>query len=221
MQTPFSKLKINIALADDHRLVRQAFRKLLSSEQEFNFTFEAEDGVDLIEKLSENRPDILLLDIKMPKLNGIEVLKYAFENFPDVKILILSAFVDEVYVGESLHYGVYGYLTKSMDVEEIIKAIKTAYSNDVYITNLLSSQLYKNYLVTLKKKREDILPKFSIEEIKIVELLKAEKTTSEISEIMNLSKRTIELKRDKMREKSNSKTVGGLLLYAMKRGFIE
>lgn len=211
---------ISVAIADDHKAVRQAFMAALSSDI-ITFIFEADNGFDLIDKLSIKKPDVLLLDIKMPGLNGIDALKIIHEKFAEVKVLVFSAFTDQVYVSQCLQYGIYGFFSKTSEVAEIVKAIEMAHNNEVYLTNLIGTQLYRNYIVSFHKRKMDALPNFTNEEIKLIELMKAEKTTEEISEIMNLSKRSVELKRDKMREKSNTKTIGGLLLYAVKRGFIE
>ncbi|AEV97239.1 hypothetical protein A4D02_17260 [Niastella koreensis] len=214
-------LNISLAIADDHRAVRQAFRNAFSRFGFLSVAFEAENGKDLIAELSRQQPDVVLLDIKMPEVNGIEALKIIHEKFPTVKILILTAYFDEVYVAECLQYGINGYLTKNMDILDIVNAIKMAFNNEVYLTNLLMDSHLKSYIVKHKKNMNTVLPEFTCEELKILELMKLEKTTDEISHIMHLSKRSIELKRDKMKEKANVKTIGGLLLYCLKRGFIE
>jgi DNA-binding NarL/FixJ family response regulator len=212
---------IQIGIADDHKSMCQALKCALSRENSISVVLEAENGDDLIRKLSYCNPDILLLDIKMPQRNGIDALKIIYDSYPEIKVLILSAFIDEIYVAQCLQYGIYGYLTKSMDIGEIVKAIHLASRNEMFLTNLLSNGLAKKYLISNHKKTEKSLPDFSNDEIRILSLLTEEKTTEEISEIMNFSKRSIEQKRDKMKEKANVKTIGGLLLYALKRGIID
>jgi DNA-binding NarL/FixJ family response regulator len=211
---------IQIAIADDHTAIRQSLVSILSLQPSFLFILEAENGEDLLNKLYGHQPDVLLLDIKMPGMSGIQVLKIIQSQYPNIRVLILSAFFDEVCVAQCLEYGINGYLTKSMEIDEIIKAIKLAYNNEVYLNNLLSNTFLKKYLVK-HKKSNNILPCFSDEEIRILNLLKDEKTTEEISACMHVSKRTIETKRDKMREKVHAKTTGGLLLYAFKTGVID
>jgi len=213
--------RISIGIAGDHKAVRQAFKFYLSQHEDLHFILEAETGNELINKLSGNKPEILLLDIKMSGQNGLEVLKIISEMYPEIKVLIMSAFTDEIYVAQCLHYGIYGYLTKSVDIKEVVKAIYKVHNNEVYLTSVLSEQLLKQYLIANQKKTGNGLPVFGLDEIRILNLLKEERTTEEISSIMNLSKRSIEMKRDKMREKANAKTVGGLILYALKRGIIE
>ncbi|HTE12467.1 MAG TPA: response regulator transcription factor [Chitinophagaceae bacterium] len=211
---------IRLVIADDHTAVRQSFISILSLQPSFTFIFEAENGHELLNKVSVQQPDVILLDIKMPGINGIEALKTIHNQYPDIKVLVLSAFFDELYVARCLEYGINGYLTKSMDMEDIIKAIHLAYNNEVYVNNLLNNALLKKYLAKYKKS-EKLLPVFSNEELQLLNLLKHEKTTEEISVLMSLSKRSIEIKRDKMREKAFVKTIGGLLLYAFKTGLID
>jgi len=161
-----------------------------------------------------------LLDIKMPGMDGIETLKIVREKYPLIRILVLSAFYDEVYVTQCLEYGINGYLTKDLDIYEIGTAIKVASANEVYMTNLLSHSFLKSYAISYKKNVRQFLPQFSLEEIRILELMQAEVHIDEISGIMCQSRRSIELKRDKMKEKANTKTIGGLLLYAVRRKLI-
>lgn len=211
---------IRIALADDHQGVRQAYKEALEKHGDIEVVAEASTGTDFIERLLSAKVDVALLDVKMPGLNGIEVLKVMYSKYPAVKVLMLSAFFDEVYVGSCLEYGVNGYLTKNMEIPEIVHAIRAAYRNEVFLTNLLNDAQMKAYALRFNKSAGTLLPAFNPEELRILEMLREEKTTEEISSIMCMSKRSVELKRDRMREKANAKTIGGLLLYAMKRGLI-
>lgn len=213
--------EINLAIVDDHRAVRQALSKIISSYDNLNVVFEAEDGLSLIKSLTCNKVDVVLLDIKMKGMNGIEALKIIKSKHSDVRVLMLSAFFDEIYVAQCLEYGINGFLTKSMEISEIIQAIKTAFLNEVYFTNLLSVPLFRRYICDLNKSNSIFLPEFTKEEIKIIECLRHEMTTEEISKEMFLSKRSIEIKREKLKEKANVKTIGGLLLYCCKRGLID
>jgi DNA-binding NarL/FixJ family response regulator len=211
---------IQVALVDDHKLFRKALRQLLSTDSSISILFEAEDGIELMTSLKSYFPDVILLDIQMPRCNGLEALKMLHEKYPEHKVIMLSQFLDEVYVAKCLEYGIYGYLTKTMDTADVIEAIKKSCRNEMYMTNLIGNQLIRNYLLSFKRKVDGILPEFTLEEIRILSLIREERSTEEISDIMNLSKRSIELKREKMKTKANAKTVGGLLVYALKRGLL-
>jgi DNA-binding NarL/FixJ family response regulator len=212
---------IKVAIADDHKLVREAITLGLANEPYISIVLETEGALELIDNIPKYNPEIVLLDIKMPGMNGIEALKIISVKYPDVKVIVISAFLDEVYVAQCLEFGIYGFLAKSTGVAEIAKAINEASQNKIYLNNLIENRVIKRYLMSFNKKTQNLLPDFSAEELKILNLMKEEKTTEEISILMNLSKRSIELKRDKMRDKTNSKTVAGLLLYAFKRGILE
>jgi DNA-binding NarL/FixJ family response regulator len=212
---------IKVAIADDHKLVRQAITFGLTEDAHISIVLETENATELIDSIPKYNPEIVLLDIKMPGMNGIEALKIISDKYPEIKVIMLSAFLDEVYIAQCLEFGIYGYLSKTMSVSEIAKAINEASENRVYLNNLIENRMVKRYLMSFNKQTQNLLPDFSTEEMKILNFLKEEKTTEEISILMNLSKRSIELKRDKMRGKANSKTVGGLLLYALKRGILE
>ena len=187
MNTSRSNEVISIAIADDHKAVRQAFKYFLSLDESLHFVFEAENGNELINQLGYHKPDILLLDIKMPDRDGLDALKFIYNNYPEIKVLMLSAFTDDVYVEQCLQFGIRGYLTKTMDIQEIAGAIKKVFKNEVYLNNLMSSQLYAKYLSSFRKDSIPSLPQFTEEEIKILNYLKDEKTTEYISQIMNLS----------------------------------
>jgi len=212
---------IKVAIADDHKLVRQAIIFGLTENACISIVLETDNATELIDNIPKYNPDIVLLDIKMPGMNGIEALKIISDKYPQVKVIMLSAFLDEVYIAQCLEFGIYGYLSKTMGISEIAKAIKEASENRVYLNNLIENRMVKRYLMSFNKQTQNLLPDFSTEELKILNFLKEEKTTEEISILMNQSKRSIELKRDRMRGKANSKTIGGLLIYALKRGILE
>jgi DNA-binding NarL/FixJ family response regulator len=212
---------IKVAIADDHKLVRQAIIFGLTEEACISIVLETDNATELIDNIPKYNPDIVLLDIKMPGMNGIEALRIISDKYPQIKVIMLSAFLDEVYIAQCLEFGIYGYLSKTMGISEIAKAIKEASENRVYLNNLIENRMVKRYLMSFNKQTQSLLPDFSTEELKILNFLKEEKTTEEISILMNQSKRSIELKRDRMRGKANSKTIGGLLIYALKRGILE
>jgi DNA-binding NarL/FixJ family response regulator len=176
---------IRIGIVDDHTAFRQALTAILAQESSLSIVLEAENGEELIRKLESQELDVLILDIKMPILNGVETLAIIYEVHPEIKVLVLSAFMDEVFIAQCLKYSIYGYLSKAMDIREIIKAITQAYNNEIYLTNLIGNQLIKKYLISFHRETNDLLPDFSNEDIRILNLLKEEKTTGEISEISN------------------------------------
>jgi DNA-binding NarL/FixJ family response regulator len=212
---------IDLAIVDDHRALRQAFKIALNNYDFINVLFEAKDGTDLISKLSHFTPDVILLDNKMPNMDGLTALRIVHNKFPNIGIIMFSAYIDEIYVGECLQFGINAFLSKDSDISEIIRAIRLASNNEVYFSNLLSNARIKAYLNKHSKRISPLLPDFSKEELGIMELMLHEKGTSEIANTMHMSRRSIELKRNKMKEKANVASNMGLLLYCLKRGLID
>ncbi|MFT3947481.1 MAG: response regulator transcription factor [Agriterribacter sp.] len=216
-----SKL-ITLAIADDHTLFCQCLANTLqSTDKNLSIIFEAENGSLLLEKLSRRQPDVLLLDMKMPELNGINALKTIYEKYPAVRVLVLSAFLDETYVAQCLELGINGYLTKHMGIEEIIKAIYTAHNNDIYISNIINNALLKSYFSRYNKNTHTLLPQFSDKEIFILNQLKLGKSLDEISKRLFLSRRSVELKINIMKEKTGTKTTISLIFHAHQRNLLD
>lgn len=216
-----SKL-ITLAIADDHTLFRQCLVNTLQlADKNLSIIFEAENGSILLEKLSRHQPDVLLLDMKMPELNGINALKTIYEKYPTVRVLVLSAFLDEIYVAQCLEFGINGYLTKHMGIEEIIKAIYTAHNNEIFISNIINNALLKNYFSKYNKNAETLLPQFSNQEILILNQLKLGKSLDEISKGLFLSRRSVELKINRMKEKAGTRTTISLVFHAHQRNLLD
>lgn len=196
-------------------------KETMSSIGLFNVVCSVEDGRSLVTALATTNIDVVLLDIKMPYMSGIEVLSHIYEKYPNVKVIILSCFEDDIYIGECLQYGINAYLTKNCELSELIKAVKLAEANEVYFSRHMMNGCAKKYIAGHRKRVSDMLPNFSLEEIKIVQLLKNEYTTDEIASSMGLSRRSIEIKIDKIKERTNIKSKIGIALYFIKRGLIE
>src|ERR1700744_626777 len=137
------KQLIRIGVVDDHTLFRKSFIQALSGVAHFSVILDSADGNELLDKLPLNLPDVLLLDVRMPKPDGFECLTILNEKFPSVRVLILSAFLDEVYVTKAIEFGVLGYLSKSMDMQQLEQAIEYAYANKVYTNNLLTNSFLR------------------------------------------------------------------------------
>src|ERR1700690_575285 len=137
---------IKVAIADDHKLVRQAIIFGLTENTCISIVLETDNATELIDNIPKYDPDIVLLDIKMPGMNGIEALRIISDKYPQIKVIMISAFLDEVYIAQCLEFGIYGYLSKTMGISEIAKAIKEASENRVYLNNLIENRMVKRYL---------------------------------------------------------------------------
>lgn len=216
--------QIKIAIADDHKIFRDGIKMALSDKENLKILWEAEDGKDMLHKISIKMPDVLLMDIRMPEIDGINAIQILRKEYETVKIIVLTMYDDQQMITKMMEMGANAYLTKTTDPEEIYQAILTCMNEDYYFNDLVNAAVMGK-LMQKKSVRQiygDNLPvTFSEKEIKILQLLSEDKTTEEISKVIFLSPRTIETIRQNMKSKVNAKTIGGLIMYAMRNKLIE
>lgn len=217
-----SESHIKFAIADDHKIFRDGIKMALNGKPHLKLVWEAEDGKEMLHKLAIKRPDILLLDIRMPELDGINALELIRKEHDDLKIIVLSMYDDQQMVSKMMEMGANAYLTKTTDPNEIYEAILTCMNEDFYFNELVNQAvlLKLNYKKTVKQHYPNAI-KFSEKEIQILKLLAEDKTTEEISKEVFLSPRTIETIRQNMKNKVNAKTIAGLIVYGMRNKLIE
>lgn len=210
---------IKYAIADDHTIFRQGLRYALADDKKLKITAEAANGLELLKAIEKQQPDVILLDLKMPEMDGIETTRQLHGNYPHIKILMLTTYDDEHLILHLIELGANGYLLKNADPEEIKKAIHTVYENDYYFNDLMNNALLKN--ITRKNspvQKESV--KLNSRETEILKLICMEMTTTEIAEKVFLSPRTVEGIRTSLIEKSGVKNIAGLVLFAIKNGII-
>lgn len=213
---------ITYIIADDHKVFRQGLRYTLNSDSMLKCVGEAENGIQLLQLLGSIQPDVVLLDMKMPEMDGMEATKAIKEKYPDTKIIILTMYDDENFVLHMLDMGVNGYLIKNAEPEEIIKAIYTVHENDYYFNDMVSKLMLKTIV---KKKqlqqrnKEDV--QLNDKEKEILRLICSEHTNAEIAEKVFLSQRTVEGIRSTLLEKIGVRNTAGLVVYAVKNGIAE
>lgn len=216
--------QIKIAIADDHKIFRDGIKMALSNKENLKILWEAEDGKDMMHKIGIKMPDVLLMDIRMPEIDGINAIQILRKEYEVVKIIVLTMYDDHQMITKMMEMGANAYLTKTTDPEEIYEAILTCMNDDYYFNDLVNAAVMGK-LMQKKSVRQiygDSLPvTFSEKEIKILHLLSEDKTTEEISKVIFLSPRTIETIRQNMKSKVNAKTIGGLIMYAMRNKLIE
>jgi DNA-binding NarL/FixJ family response regulator len=208
--------KIKIALADDHQLFRSGLRAMLKDLDDFEIIYEADNGRELLDKIAGKlKPDIVLLDIKMPEINGFEAVVFIKEHYPSIKIIVLSMFSDEASVIKMVKEGVEGYLLKDANKQEFIDALRTVSDNEVYYSTVVNKVIQKSFM-----NKKPFTIKLSENEIQFLILLCQQMSNKEIAEKMNLSVRTIDGYRDHLFEKLNVKSRIGLVLYAIKNKIV-
>ncbi len=215
---------IKIAIADDHQIFRDGIKMALSNKANLKMLWEAEDGKDLMHKISIKKPDVLLMDIRMPEIDGISAIEMLRKEYEDIKIIVLTMYDDQQMISKMMEMGANAYLTKTTDPEEIYEAILTCMNDDFYFNSLVNNAVMGR-LMQKKNVRHhygSTVPiSFSEKEIKILQLLAEDKTTEEISKIIFLSPRTIETIRQNMKSKVSAKTIAGLIMYAMRNKIID
>ncbi len=215
---------IKIAIADDHKIFRDGIKMALSGKENLKMLWEAQDGKDLMHKVAIKKPDVLLMDIRMPEIDGINAIEMLRKEYEDIKIIILTMYDDQQMISKMMEMGANAYLTKTTDPEEIYEAIITCMNDDFYFNSLVNNAVMGK-LIQKKNVRQhygSTVPiNFNEKEIKILQFIAQDKTTEEISKIIFLSPRTIETIRQNMKSKVSAKTIAGLIMYGMRNKLID
>ena len=215
---------IKIAIADDHKIFRDGIKMSLAGKNNLQMLWEAEDGKDLMHKIAIKRPDVLLMDIRMPEIDGINAIEMLRKEYEELKIIVLTMYDDQQMINKMMEMGANAFLTKTTDPEEIYEAILTCMNDDFYFNSLVNNAVMGKLLQkkNVRQHYGNSIPiSFNEKEIKILQLLAQDKTTEEISKIIFLSPRTIETIRQNMKTKVGAKTIAGLIMYGMRNKFIE
>jgi DNA-binding NarL/FixJ family response regulator len=214
--------KIKVVVADDHTLVRKGLCAILEGESEIEVVGEAEDGREAIRKVEQLEPDVVLLDITMPILNGLEATRQLKKRFPKLKILILTMHDNEEYVFETLRAGASGYLVKRSAPNELISAIKAVYREGSFLSPAISKRVIDEYVrVGPKKvKADEEFGKLTEREREILQLIAEGRANREIAELLHISIKTVESHRSHIMEKLNLRNIAELTQYAIRKGLI-
>ena len=213
---------MNIAIADDQNLFRKGMVALIGSFEEMSLVFEAENGRVLLDLIAAAvvKPDIILLDLQMPVLNGLETLKILKENYPEIKVVVLSVHEAENFILATIQAGANGYLAKNAEPEEVEIAIREVFKNDFYFTPAMLEVMRKGLLrkAVVSLENEDSL---SPREIEVLQLICKQFSSNEIAEKLFISNRTVEGHRNNLLIKTQSRNTAGLVLYALKHKLLD
>lgn len=213
--------KIRIAIAENHNLFRQGIISMLEKNEEFMVLVEAENGKTLIEKLSSEPVDVILLDLEMPVMSGFEAIDIIKVKFPEIKILILSMYEDDTTIASMIDKGANGFLIKNDSIELVYEAIATVVEKDFFFTPQIKSAIKKYRDRVSYIKRTATIAEFTIREREIINLICREYSTKEIACKLNTSIRTVDWHRKNMFLKTNSKNSAGMVFYAVKNGLVD
>lgn len=213
---------IKVAIADDHKIFRKGVILSLRHYSNIRFVLEAENGEELLNGLAQARPDVVLMDLRMPVKDGIETTKYISRHYPDIAVLVLTMHEDERFVTHLMQNGANGYLLKSADPQEIKKAITDVVSKGFYLNNFVNRILLKrshNKIRNLPSLNSDI--HISDKEKEVLRYICMELTSQQIGEKMDVSQRTVESIKERMMERFGLKNTAGLVFFAVKNNLID
>lgn len=204
--------KINIVLVDDHQMFRDGVKSVLSDEENIKVIGEVGSGKDLYELLESITPDLIITDISMPDISGIEVAKHVTEKYPGIKILILSMHSNEEFITKALSVGASGYLPKDTSMTELLKAINTIYSGDNYFNKSISDTILNSLMNKPKEENKSLTKR----EKEIINLVVDGLSNKEIADKLCISIRTVDSHKNNIMQKLNLKSSVELVKYAIK-----
>jgi DNA-binding NarL/FixJ family response regulator len=213
--------KKKVIIAEDQTLVRQGLKSLLSSELELEVVAEAADGLDAIRSVIKHRPDLILLDLAMPKMSGISALKEIKRQFPEVKILALTFHTSEEYILEAFAFGADGYCLKNDTHSELLSAINNVLSGKNYLSPAISGKVLEGYLSGKQKIKPDTsLEKLTQREKEILKLVGESFTSPEIGAILCISAKTVDKHRSNIMKKLKLHSASALTAFAIEKGLV-
>ena len=214
--------KIKVMLVEDHTIVRKGLRALLDGEMGIEVVGEAQDGREAIRKAEELQPDVVVMDIAMPGLNGLEATRRIKKSFPEMKIIILTMHVNEEYILQTLRFGVSGYLVKKAAPSDLISAIQATYRGESFLSPSISRTVIDEYLRKTEKmsERDEIYGKLTDREKEVLQLIAEGHTNRKISELLYVSIKTVETHRAHIMDKLNVSSTAELIQHAIRKGFL-
>jgi DNA-binding NarL/FixJ family response regulator len=211
--------KLNILIVDDHKLFREGLKLLLTNLEEIGEVWEASDGEIFLNMIKTYNPDLVLMDIEMPKVNGIDATTRALEQHPDMKIMALSMYGDEEYFQKMIDAGVCGFLLKNSEFSEVKRAILTAAQGNNYFTEEILYRLVSRF--RSKPAQAEPAVVLSDREIEVLQLICKGMSNQEIADKLFISKRTVDHHRASLLTKTETRNTASLVIYAIKHKMIE
>jgi two-component system, NarL family, response regulator NreC len=214
-------MNFRVLIADDHGIVRQGLRALLEKSPDVSVVGEASDGREAVRLAAELRPNIVVMDIAMPMLNGVDATSQILSRDPEIKVIILSMHSDESYILRALSAGAKGYLLKDSAEGDILPAVQTVAKGRPYFSPVIASTLLDEYLQTMKKNKvRDSYDLLSEREKEVLQLLAEGKSNKEVASVLNLSPYTVESHRTSLMQKLNLHNTAEIVLYAVRKNII-
>jgi DNA-binding NarL/FixJ family response regulator len=215
--------KIKVLIADDHTVVRQGLKALLEAEPDINIVGEADNGRQALRLAVNLLPDVVVIDVAMPQLNGLEATRQIIKAVPGIRVLVLSSYSDDEYVRQVTEAGAAGYLLKQTAAADLIRAIREARNGNAFFSPAISKRLLENYRETFLKGAPvgTRVDRLTSREAEVLQLVAEGKVNKQISAELCVSVKTVEKHRQQMMNKLNIHDVAGLTRYAISKGIIE
>ena len=214
--------RIKIAIADDYKIFRDGLKVGLLNDDNLEVVLEADNGEDLLNGFDKNLPDVVIMDLKMPIMDGMEATKIIKKKYTSVKVLVVTMYEDDKFIIHLMENGANGYLLKNADAEEIKKSIYAVHENGYYFNDLVNKALLKKLVLKGNFKpsfNQNV--EFTERELEVLKLICEEKTAAEIGKEIFLSPRSVEGIRQRLIEKVGVRNTAGLVMFAIKNGIIE
>ena len=209
-------MSIRIALADDHKVLRHGLSRAFANEKDIEVVGEAENGYEIIELVRKTTPDIIIMDISMPGMNGIQATQQIIKELPDIKIIALSMYSGKKMIHEMFKAGAKGYLLKDCEYEELINAIRVVIADKTYLSPAITEVVVENMLNPAEEKNAFAV--LSDKERQVLQLLAEGNTTKQIARMLHVSPKTVEGHRTKIMNKLGIDSVANLTKYAIREG---
>lgn len=220
-----------ILIVDDHQLFREGVKRILDFEESFDVVAEGDDGTDVIDLYMEHQPDVVLMDINMPEVNGIEATRELIEHYPNTKVIILSIHEDETYVTHALQSGAQGYLLKEIDTESLMEAIKVVHEGGSYLHPKITHNLVEEYRKLLEDKESSTAMKpveyrkplhlLTRRECQVLQLLSEGQSNRKIAETLVISEKTVKNHVSNILQKMEVVDRTQAVVMAIKNGWVE
>jgi two-component system response regulator NreC len=213
-------MTISILLADDHPIVRHGLRTLLEAEADFRVVGEVDDGLAAVEQVERLQPDVLLLDLMMPGLNGLDVTRQVRQRLSGTQVIILSMYASEAYVLQALKNGADGYVLKKSSPDELVEAVREVVAGRPFLSRALSIRAIEVYRQKAQEVPPDPYDRLTNREREVLQLTAEGSTSAEIAARLSISRRTVEMHRGNMMRKLGLSTQAELIRYALQRGVL-
>ena len=209
---------IKVLLADDHQLLIDGLRPLLEKQKNMEVAGIAKEGIEAVKQALKLQPDIILLDISMPGLNGIDAAKKILGELPKTKIIMLSMYADKRYIQESLRIGARGYILKESAASELIEAIGNVQKGELFFSRSVRDNVLHEYIELIREENNTSFSPLSVREREVLQLLAEGKSTKDIAGILNISVKTVESHRKQIMDKLDLHSIAELTKYAIREG---